>query len=254
MPYKDPKVRKAYKAAYYEAHKEKYAQAGKLRRNGPHRELLLWDKRRWHADNKEIIHEKNRVYYQANADVIKAKSAKWAKNHSEQVRANRIRVYYMDHEKNKQAARAWYYANRERARQWGMAYRERTKEQRAATAKAWRALNPVRRTASEMKRRAIKKAAPGSCAYSQLQARIEFYGAKCWICRTAPFESIDHVKPLSKGGSNWPSNLRPCCKSCNSKKRAIWPFDRMAIINQPESPETYAHGTSQGRKYFCARS
>jgi hypothetical protein len=36
----------------------------------------------------------------------------------------------------------------------------------------------------------------------------------------------DHVKPLARGGSNWPANLRPACKSCNSRKGARWPFEQ----------------------------
>jgi 5-methylcytosine-specific restriction endonuclease McrA len=250
VPYKDPKVRRAYIEAYNQLHKEKYAEANRLRRNGPDREFILWDKRRWHAENKEAIHAKARLYYQKNRDAIKAKSAKYAKEHPEEVHARRVAIYYRNHDKSKQSARDWYYANRERALAWSKVYRAENRSRLSATQAAWRKLNPERRTATEMKRRAIKRAAAGSCSYAQLQARIEFYGGKCWVCRTAPFESIDHVKPLSKGGSNWPSNLRPCCKSCNSKKRANWPFDRMAIVNQLESQETHIHGTTQGRQYF----
>ncbi len=32
------------------------------------------------------------------------------------------------------------------------------------------------------------------------------------------------VKPLAKGGSHWASNLRPACRSCNSRKGDRWPF------------------------------
>ena len=30
--------------------------------------------------------------------------------------------------------------------------------------------------------------------------------------------AIDHVKPIARGGSNWPANLRPACTPCNSRK------------------------------------
>lgn len=37
--------------------------------------------------------------------------------------------------------------------------------------------------------------------------------------------SIDHIRPLSKGGTHEPNNLILCCKSCNSIKhnRTDWP-------------------------------
>jgi 5-methylcytosine-specific restriction endonuclease McrA len=37
-----------------------------------------------------------------------------------------------------------------------------------------------------------------------------------------PATSIDHVKPLSKGGQNLLANLRPACISCNARKGGKW--------------------------------
>jgi hypothetical protein len=31
--------------------------------------------------------------------------------------------------------------------------------------------------------------------------------------------SADHIVPRSRGGLDYPTNLVPCCKSCNSKKK-----------------------------------
>ncbi|WP_209961193.1 HNH endonuclease signature motif containing protein [Micromonospora sp. HB375] len=67
----------------------------------------------------------------------------------------------------------------------------------------------------------------------QLEQRIAYYGGKCWICRVAPWEHIDHVKPLSKGGAHILANLRPSCASCNLGKSDKWPFvPAMILINQ----------------------
>lgn len=74
-----------------------------------------------------------------------------------------------------------------------------------------------------------KRQAAGHASRQQIQARIDFYGGLCWICRAAPARAMDHVKPLACGGSNWPANLRPACTSCNSRKGARWPFVREAM-------------------------
>lgn len=79
-----------------------------------------------------------------------------------------------------------------------------------------------RRTAS--RRRQERKAnAKGTCTPVQLEARIEYYGYHCAYC-SGPFEAIDHVIPLSRGGTAWPANLVPACGSCNSSKcnKSIW--------------------------------
>lgn len=58
----------------------------------------------------------------------------------------------------------------------------------------------------------------------EFQARMSMFAFKCWICKIGEFETVDHVKPISKGGAHILANLRPCCKSCNSSKRQTWPF------------------------------
>ncbi len=62
-----------------------------------------------------------------------------------------------------------------------------------------------------------KKAAKGKYTPEQLQARIDYYGGLCWMCKNVA-DTIDHVKPITRGGTNWPANIRPACRSCNSRK------------------------------------
>lgn len=76
-----------------------------------------------------------------------------------------------------------------------------------------------------------KRSAEGYCSRSKLQARIDYYGGLCWLCQL-PYTDIDHVKPVSKGGTNWPANLRPICGKCNKSKSNKWPLERI-----------YTHGT-----------
>lgn len=52
-------------------------------------------------------------------------------------------------------------------------------------------------------------------------AVLERDGHKCRQCSDENNLEIDHIKPVSKGGTGEESNLQVLCRSCNRKKRAI---------------------------------
>lgn len=70
-----------------------------------------------------------------------------------------------------------------------------------------------------------RRSAIGQYTMEQWEGRLNFYGRRCYLCGcdwdalTPSHRTIDHVIPLSKGGTNWPANLRPACRPCNSGKR-----------------------------------
>jgi 5-methylcytosine-specific restriction endonuclease McrA len=67
-------------------------------------------------------------------------------------------------------------------------------------------------------RRARERSAPGSFS---LEDWLVICAAAAWKCLRCGEErplSIDHVVPLSMGGSNYPSNLQPLCQPCNAAK------------------------------------
>jgi len=103
---------------------------------------------------------------------------------------------------------------------WADGHRDQT---RLAVSR-WTKEHPEQKRHSTRRRRASKLGAAGACTAEQLQARVALYGGRCYIkgCGKA-YEAIDHVIPLAKGGSNWPSNLRPICKHHNSVKGAKMP-------------------------------
>ena len=55
--------------------------------------------------------------------------------------------------------------------------------------------------------------------YNQIYKRLLFkYKFKCVLCGMNEDLTIDHIIPVSKGGSDEESNLQLMCKSCNSRK------------------------------------
>jgi len=50
-------------------------------------------------------------------------------------------------------------------------------------------------------------------------ALIERDGYECKGCATQDDLTLDHVVPISRGGSDDPDNLQLLCQSCNSRKR-----------------------------------
>jgi len=62
-------------------------------------------------------------------------------------------------------------------------------------------------------------AAPGlsRAQFYGLLARWKLQGRPCTYCG-APMDLIDHVIPLSRGGTNYEGNLTPCCAPCNMSK------------------------------------
>jgi 5-methylcytosine-specific restriction endonuclease McrA len=104
---------------------------------------------------------------------------------------------------------------------WEAEHPERRREYRRARKR----LDPVSNRGYVAARKARKRAATlVPFTPDQLRQRLAFYGGCCWICG-ATATTIDHVKPLSKGGAHMLCNLRPACGTCNTKKGTRWPYE-----------------------------
>lgn len=122
------------------------------------------------------------------------------------------------------ASRKWKKNNREHVQAYSSRYHQDHKEERNAYLRGWYRRNPGMYKIYRQQRDARERGAAGSFTPEQLQARIDFYGGRCYLCGCNWYllpkedQTIDHVIPLIQGGSQWPANLRPACRSCNSSK------------------------------------
>jgi len=183
----------------------------------PH-QLLLWQTKRCSRCRQDLSLDQfhrcasKRDGLQTTCRVCKAKHVRarveagwWKKWYRDQDVAGRRRARYAtdveyrtriqrhnrrSHEKH---GKRWYYSDIERSR--------------------------ARARYGQMRYKARKVGARGHCTMTQLAGRWEMWGGNCYLCGAAA-TATDHVIPLSRGGTNWPANLRPVCGHCNSTKRA----------------------------------
>lgn len=124
----------------------------------------------------------------------------------------RKRAYYAKHpEASKRATQKWYTRH------------VTTNKTHYRTRKnAWQQQNADKFRAKEHRRRAAKQASSGQYTAVEWQALCRWFDQRCVACGTATSLTVDHVLPLSKGGSNGIENIQPLCSSCNSRKKDRW--------------------------------
>lgn len=108
--------------------------------------------------------------------------------------------------------------DRERCRETYWKNPERAKARKAE----WSALNPEKRSQQERNRRARKMAAEGFHTIEDVRRIRAAQRDRCACCRLPLRKKghLDHIVPLSRGGTNWPQNLQWLCASCNLAKGA----------------------------------
>lgn len=87
-----------------------------------------------------------------------------------------------------------------------------------------RTATPKRAEADRRRRRYERECAAAGLTERQrkeLRERWRRQGRACAYCRVNPCETLDHVVPLDRGGTNYEGNLAPACRSCNASKRNL---------------------------------
>jgi 5-methylcytosine-specific restriction endonuclease McrA len=158
---------------------------------------------------KKCCSEKKRKKYASDPEKVKfAVSLYVAKN------KEKVTVYKKD----------WYQKNQAELRKNFCENYKKNADHRKEKAKEWKEKNPEKakiiHRASQAKRRARFREADGHHSASDIEKLLLLQKWKCPMCHSnlrSGFH-VDHVHPLSRGGSNWPSNLQCLCPKCNQQK------------------------------------
>lgn len=117
-----------------------------------------------------------------------ARAARWQRRHREQ-----FREHWRD----------WYRRNAEKVKTY---------------VRDWKRKNPDREALYERRRRASRLRVGGRHSMDDVLLLLEAYEWRCAYCGEGGRLTIDHLVPLSRGGSDGIENLIPACLSCNSSK------------------------------------
>ncbi len=181
--------------------------------------------------DKQKVHAK--AYYKANREKIITCSKMRYKNNKEEIKGKRDKEkrkisdkrYREKHkERNKVLGKTWYINNKERIK----AYCKANREKRYARTRAWRKNNPGYNRIYLHNYRAQQKVTQ----IEHIKAKVVFIRDRgiCQICHKKVNNklkypnfmrtSLDHIIPLSQGGTHTYANIQLAHLRCNLSKRA----------------------------------
>ena len=169
-----------------------------------------------HRDrNREKIRADNRAKYAANPEATKL----------------RVLAYRATPQGAAVARKTWENANRNaaKARARYVRYRDSHPGLIAKRVAIYAARNPEVKRAGDNRRRARLIGSEGSHTAADTVRILKAQHYRCAYCRLlirrAKLRELDHIRPISRGGSNAASNLQWLCRPCNQAKWAKQPED-----------------------------
>jgi 5-methylcytosine-specific restriction endonuclease McrA len=130
----------------------------------------------------------------------------WQQRHPEKNRdlVRKAVLKYQKSEKGRAYAKKYQEENAEKIKQWRL---------------AWRARNADKLRANSQRRDLRYLSAEGEGWGELWSTVVEMWKNQCVYCGKENPDTVDHIVPLFKGGSNRRENLVPACRSCNCSKR-----------------------------------
>lgn len=158
----------------------------------------------------------------------------------ESSRERALARYYQDRTKIIARVRMWQQKNKEHFEAYRMSegYREgrriygrnyywNNKSVCRAKNALWFRANVHRKRCYDTYHHSLRRNGVGKFTDSDISRILHAQRGRCAYCRI-PIKSgyhIDHIKPVSRGGTNFPKNLQLTCKTCNLSKSASLPED-----------------------------
>lgn len=182
------------------------------------RERALITRKEYRERDPEKTRERRRIYREANFEKVKAAETAWKAANVEK------RIAY---------TAQWRLDNPEKAAALRKRDYENNIERIKQRARDWNKANPERVRARHIRRKALSRRIPGDFTGADVLRQFDRQERKCFYCRKNIADKqyeIDHLIPLSKGGTNFRENIVLACPRCNNAKRTKMPLDFIRIF------------------------
>lgn len=170
--------------------------------------------RRWAANNPNKVKAQCHKRWHNNPQKEYARYLSWRAANASYVKDARKKSYQANKKRDLKAAKVWRIANRDKM---------------IAGVLKWQAAHPLEVRAITANRRARRLAAGGSFTADDVRRILAIQRNKCahsWCQKSLKTGyHVDHIKPLSRGGSNDRRNIQALCPPCNMSKHDTHPVD-----------------------------
>jgi len=168
--------------------------------------------KKWQKNNPEKVKNARKKYYLGNT------YKEWAAENKEKIR-KKNKKYYSE---NKEKAKEWAAENKEKIRKKNKKYYSENKEKAKIFRKKWQGNNPEKVREENFRRRTNGKIEKGVIAKIINENILKYGIITCEKCKKQCLSSydyhVDHIVPISKGGTNDCGNLQVLCAYCNLNK------------------------------------
>ena len=143
------------------------------------------------------------------------KSREWQINNRSHLNDLARKYYWADPETYRARTRAWQAEHKDFIAIKNFVYKTENAERLSELSKEWRAKNPDK-VVEQNNRRRQRMYDNGMFFVSQKEVR-RLMSSPCFYCG-GKTQHLDHVVPISRGGTHSIGNLVPACQKCNQSK------------------------------------
>lgn len=183
---------------------------------------------------KQCVSIRSALYYSKNSDKLKTKTREWYAENKESAssygkvwrekNATYVKISKAEYEKK----------NREKFRLAAAKWRDKNRAKVNAKSRMQAKKNPDRYRAHCRNRAALKLSAEGKHTAEQVTSIYAKQNGLCNYCKAhlnGKYHA-DHIIPLTRGGTNYASNIQCLCPSCNMSKSNMMPWEYFEYLER----------------------